>query len=439
MTQQTPQRRRPPTQSATASERRHATSSVSSQHRDSAVPVNPRRRRRKRHPYAYLVKPALVFVAVLTLVILAVVDYNSYELTWDIPGELSAEYGEVFTPPPSNAVLKGGLFGIERKADCRIKGTVDVNALGQQTITYKLSCKIWWLVIPRTFSESTNCTVTVQDTLAPVITLNTSDEPTTFPSMSYVEEGYTALDNYDGDVTASVTSYEQDGQVFYSVTDSHGNTATEVRQIQYREGAEPNGKIIYLTFDDGPGRYTEELLDVLKKYNVKATFFVVNTDYTHIIKRIHEEGHAVAVHSYTHDYNKIYASESAFFSDVEKMQEIIVQNTGNRTNLLRFPGGSSNAQGRDGIMSRLVKEVGRKGYYYFDWNVDSKDAGGATTAKEVFENVKDGVSKRKQSVVLQHDIKKFSVDAVEMILQWGLENGYTFLPLDSSAPGCHHR
>ena len=430
MTQQTPRRRRPP-----------ATASAAAGRRDSAHPVNPRRRRRKRHPYAHLVKPVLFLLLILTVAILTIVDYNSYELTADIPEEVFAEYGEVFEAPPSNAVLKGGLFGIERNADCRIKGTVNVNEMGQQTITYKISCRILWLLIPRTFEDTVKCTVTVRDTLAPVITLNTSDTPSTYPGAAYVEEGFTAVDNFDGDVSANVTSYEQDGQVFYSVTDSHGNTATAVRQIQYREGVEANGKTIYLTFDDGPGKYTEELLDILKKYNVKATFFVVNTDYTHIIKRIAEEGHAIAVHSYTHDYNQIYRSESAYFQDVELMQEVIVKYAGKRTNLLRFPGGSSNTQSdyNDGIMTRLSKEVGRKGYYYFDWNVDSKDAGGAKTAQAVFENVKAGVSTRNASVVLQHDIKEYSVDAVELILQWGLENGYTFLPLDPSAPGCHHK
>ena len=450
MTQETPRRRRPPTAAASVAQRRSSArpanpqrrpSSAAAQRRDSARPVNQHRRRRRRHPYAHLVKPALVFLALLTLVILAVVDFNSYELTADVPRELHAEYGQTFEAPQPNAVLKGGLFGTERNADCNIKGTVDVNEMGQQTITYQITCETLWLIFPRTFEKTVKCTVTVQDTLAPVITLNTSDVPSTYPGSPYVEEGFTATDNFDGDVSASVTSYEQDGQVFYSVTDSHGNTATAVRTILYREGTASNGKTIYLTFDDGPGKYTEELLDILKKYNVKATFFVVATDYTHIIQRIAEEGHAIAVHSYTHDYNKIYQSESAFFADVEKMQETIVKYAGKRTNLLRFPGGSSNTQSKynSGIMTRLSEEVGRKGYYYFDWNVDSKDAGGAKTAQQVFENVKAGVSNRKESVVLQHDIKEYSVDAVEMILQWGLENGYTFRALDASSPGCHHK
>lgn len=430
MTSRTPQRRRPRTGAA-----------PTAAPRDAAPPVNPRRRRRKRHPYAHLVKPCLIFLAILTLLILLSVDFNSFELQVELPKEIHAEYGVEFTAPDPNAVLKGGLFGISREAEYEVEGEVDVYSMGEQEITYRVSCRTFWLLFPRNFEKRIQCNVEVSDTMAPVITLTTSDAPTTYQGASYVEEGFTASDYFDGDVTANVTSYEQDGQVFYSVTDSHGNTGTAVRQIQYREGVESNGKTIYLTFDDGPGKYTEELLDILKKYNVKVTFFVVNTDYTHIIQRIAQEGHSIAVHSYTHDYNQIYKSESAYFQDVELMQEVIVQYAGKRTNMLRFPGGSSNTQSKynAGIMTRLSKEVGRKGYYYFDWNVDSKDAGGAKTAEQVFENVKNGVQTREVSIVLQHDIKEYSVDAVEMILQWGLENGYTFRALDESSPGCHHK
>ena len=79
-----------------------------------------------------------------------------------------------------------------------------------------------------------------------------------------------------------------------------------------------------------------------------------------------------------------------------------------------------------------------QGFRYFDWNVDSNDAGGAKYTSEVYNNVINGVSKKQISVVLQHDSKEFSVNAVEKIILWGLSNGYTFLPLDESSPICHH-
>ena len=114
--------------------------------------------------------------------------------------------------------------------------------------------------------------------------------------------------------------------------------------------------------------------------------------------------------------------------------------TGVSTKLIRFPGGSSNTVSRfnPGIMSRLANEVVDKGYRYFDWNVDSNDAGGAKTADKVYENVINGVKNRRVSVVLQHDTKSYSVEAVEKIIIWGLENGYTFLPLGSTSPTAAH-
>ena len=89
-------------------------------------------------------------------------------------------------------------------------------------------------------------------------------------------------------------------------------------------------------------------------------------------------------------------------------------------------------------MTILGEAVQNAGFQYFDWNVDSKDAGGARKAQEVFQNVVDGVSQARVSIVLQHDIHSYSVEAVEDILSWGTENGYAFLPLEATSPGFHH-
>ena len=196
-----------------------------------------------------------------------------------------------------------------------------------------------------------------------------------------------------------------------------------------------------MTFDDGPGKHTQRLLNVLAKYNVKATFFTVQGSYDYLMTTQAQAGHTVAIHSATHNYAKIYANEEAYFADLEAQQSLIEQYTGIRSTLVRFPGGSSNnvsASYNKGIMTRLAKSLHSMGYQYFDWNVDSNDTGGAKTAQEVFENVINGVQKRRVSVVLQHDIYGFSVDAVEMIITWGLANGYTFLPMDATSPTAHH-
>lgn len=230
---------------------------------------------------------------------------------------------------------------------------------------------------------------------------------------------------------------------------AQGTTATE-------QGGEADGtqrsvsavsntgdKIVYLTFDDGPGKYTQKLLDVLDQYNVKATFFVTNQypEYQELIKAEHEKGHTVALHSYSHDYASIYASQEAFYKDLQKMSDVCYEQADIRPTIIRFPGGSSNtvsAHYRNGIMTELTESLGLKGYQYCDWNVTSGDAGETTDTSKVAENVIEGIQKNKVSVVLQHDVKEFSVNAVEKIINWGLANGYTFLPMDTSMTMVHH-
>ena len=203
----------------------------------------------------------------------------------------------------------------------------------------------------------------------------------------------------------------------------------------------PVGGVIYLTFDDGPGVETPRLLEILDKYNAKATFFVVNTPFASTITQISNAGHGLAMHTASHDFEKIYSSEEAYFDDLEKIESVIEQYAGYRPHLLRFPGGSSNQVSKkynEGIMTALTQRVEEKGYIYHDWNVDSCDAGGATTAEEVYHNVIEGCRTREFSVVLMHDIWSYTVDAIEDILIWGQENGYTFEAMNTDTRAIHH-
>ena len=216
-------------------------------------------------------------------------------------------------------------------------------------------------------------------------------------------------------------------------------------QVTQPQATQPNtnqaDKVIYLTFDDGPGSRTPELLAVLEKYNVKVTFFVMGDSCLEYLDDIAAAGHAIGIHTYSHKYDEIYSSTDAFWEDFYKMDSIIYERTGIHTNLHRFPGGSSNTISKKlcpGIMTQLAQEIQDKGYYYFDWNVDSDDAGSATTADEVYQNVISGLKKTGHSVVLMHDVKSYTVDAVEQIIQWGLQNGYTFQALDENTPVTHH-
>lgn len=292
----------------------------------------------------------------------------------------------------------------------------------------------------------------IADTTPPELVLAGGEVLELKAGVPYEEPGFTATDDRDGDLTAQV---EVDGQVncyragdyeiTYTVTDAYHNTTAVTRTvtvvpIRQAEQVDPGDKIVYLTFDDGPGPYTAELLDVLDRYNVKATFFVVDTGYHELIGEEYRRGHTVGIHSATHNYSSIYASEDAYFSDLNEMSDIIYEQTGHRPSQVRFPGGSSNTVScfNPGIMTRLTQDLTDMGYEYYDWNVLSGDAGETTDTDVVAQNVIDGISDHNVSIVLQHDIKGFSVAAVEQIIIWGLSNGYTFLPLTPGCPTAHH-
>lgn len=199
---------------------------------------------------------------------------------------------------------------------------------------------------------------------------------------------------------------------------------------------------IYLTFDDGPGEYTDKLLDILKKRNIKVTFFVTGYGDDALIKREYDEGHTVALHTFTHKYNIVYSSVENYFNDLSQVAERVKRITGEDSKIIRFPGGSSNTvsakyDGPIRIMSVLTQEVLNRGYVYFDWNVDSNDAGNIDSADTVYQNVVSHL-KEGTNVVLQHDVKDFSVDAVERIIEYGLSSGYDFKALEMDSPAIRH-
>ena len=402
------------------------------------------------------IKIILFIVACLVVLatgVIAFMHFNEFHIEMQLNGEenIVIEYGEQYEETGAVASLKGKFLLKDGKpVDVVIDGEVDAEKLGEYTVKYT--------AVVNKIQEELTRNVKVIDSVAPVLALNGEAEIILTRGDKYSDPGFSATDNYDGDITENVvingsvdTSKVGEYSISYEVKDSSGNVATVTRKVTVKKPPEPpkpilpstvypGSKTVYLTFDDGPGPYTSQLLDVLKKYNAKATFFVIKTGYTGLLSRMVSEGHAVGLHTATHNYKKIYASEQAFFDDLEAIQQVVIAQTGKRSNLIRFPGGSSNlvSSFNPGVMTRLTAAVTQKGYRYFDWNVDSNDAGGAKTSAEVISNVTNGIAKRDVSIVLQHDIKKFSVDAVESILKWGVENGYTFKALDENSPICHH-
>ena len=296
----------------------------------------------------------------------------------------------------------------------------------------------------------------VNDTTPPTIILNGDEVMYLGLSKPYEEPGYTAIDDCDEDITSNVTvegnvdsSSKGEYKLTYRVKDSYGNEAVKERIIKVfeRNNYKPEAlgdKVIYLTFDDGPGPYTAKLLDILKKYDVKATFFVigVNNNFDDLIAREYNEGHTVALHSYTHNYAAIYTGIDAFMDDLIRIQDKVKQYTNFESKIIRFPGGSSNTVSRKyrvNIMSELTSKVEELGFRYFDWNISSGDAGSTTDTNVVISNVINNIVPGRANVVLQHDIKGFSVDAVESIIEYGLSNGYVFAPLTMDSPVVHQR
>ena len=168
-------------------------------------------------------------------------------------------------------------------------------------------------------------------------------------------------------------------------------------------------------------------MDILKEEGVEATFFVTNKGPDYVIQREYNEAHTVALHTASHDYAKVYASDDAYFNDLQQVHDRVYNLTGYDSRFIRFPGGSSNTVSRrysQGIMSRLTKEVLNRGYKYYDWNISSGDAGGTTNAKVVAWNVTSGLRKDRVNMVLMHDIKPHTRDALRDIIRYCKENGY---------------
>lgn len=298
----------------------------------------------------------------------------------------------------------------------------------------------------------TEVTIEYIDDKAPVISLSGNSLVYIKSGTEYKELGFSANDNVDGDLTSKVVvtglpDMSKSGiyVVTYSVTDTVGNTAYATRKVAvYGAGyadayktVEPNGKTVYLTFDDGPGPYTANLLDILKSYNVKATFFVTNQfpKYQNLIGRAYSEGHAIGVHTYSHKWS-VYSSVESYVDDFVKMHNLIKEQTGIDTKIFRFPGGANNTVSKKyakGVVSAIASHLTSQGYVYYDWNCDCNDASSASTG-QIIENVKRQIEGKENSIVLMHDIKKKTVNAVPVIIEYCLSHGYNLDVITTETP-----
>ena len=195
---------------------------------------------------------------------------------------------------------------------------------------------------------------------------------------------------------------------------------------------------VYLTFDDGPSARTDEILEILDKYGVKATFFVVGANEEGDLERMQKivaSGHTLAIHSYSHDYKKIYASVEAYLEDFNQMFCQIYEATGVKPQIFRFPGGSVNSY-NVGIHQQLIAEMTRRGFVYFDWNVANGDAvfSKIQPSSTLTANALKGVGTARRAIILMHDssAKTTTVEALPAIIEGYLEAGYSFAALTPS-------
>ncbi len=195
-----------------------------------------------------------------------------------------------------------------------------------------------------------------------------------------------------------------------------------------------SSKTVYLTFDDGPSKYTSDILDMLDTYNVKATFFVIGKTDKHskeMYKRIIDEGHSLGIHSYSHVYDKVYNSLEDFEKDFTKLSDLLYDTTGYIPSLYRFPGGSGNSVSKVDI-HELIRFLEEKSVVYFDWNVVNGDATGIDySPEELYSNVMEGIKIHNTSIVLMHDtdMKENTIKSLESILKTLTEQDVNILPL----------
>ena len=236
--------------------------------------------------------------------------------------------------------------------------------------------------------------------------------------------------------------YKQDQQSMPNNKDtiiteeSNKNTISKSQWIKNVENIYngKEGKRVFLTFDDGPSdTVTPHILDILKKYNIKATFFVLGnrvSNHKELIQREYNEGHYIANHGYSHRYDKIYSSSSKVLEEYNKTEAAIKKALGNKEyegNLFRFPGGSVGGS-YDKVKKQAKKQLKKEGIAYLDWNALTNDANGAKSKKEIIKNLKTTIQNKDNVVVLMHDAadKKLTYQSLEEVIKYLKKQGYNF-------------
>ncbi|WP_315114768.1 polysaccharide deacetylase family protein [uncultured Clostridium sp.] len=213
--------------------------------------------------------------------------------------------------------------------------------------------------------------------------------------------------------------------------------------FNYKDGDKDKyvNKPVYLTFDDGPTYVvTNNLLDVLKDHDVKATFFVVGKEIEgkeDILKRIYDEGHSIGLHTYSHNFNKIYKSDDIFIQEMLDTQKKVKEITGHTSNIIRFPGGSSKH-----LSTGLLEKLHQNNFKIYDWNVNICDGVDPNLkVDQLVSNAQKYSKNYSRLILLMHCNfnNKNTVKALPKIIEYYKDSGYEFEAITEDTKEYYYR
>ncbi|MCR5755854.1 MAG: polysaccharide deacetylase [Acetatifactor sp.] len=227
---------------------------------------------------------------------------------------------------------------------------------------------------------------------------------------------------YVDDADLSLPLTETEGRGYTQIKDASASADGSVKEIVDQSQNQEYAHQVYLTFDDGPSIYTDDILDILDQYDVKATFFVVGKEdetSKEALREIVERGHTLGMHSYSHKYSELYRSVDSFAEDFEKLQSYLFDVTGVKSTIYRFPGGSSNTVSNVSMLD-LIDYLDQQGVTFYDWNNASGDGGTRLlSVQELQRNSLKDIEEWHTDIILLHDSadKRTTVEALPMIIE----------------------
>lgn len=234
-----------------------------------------------------------------------------------------------------------------------------------------------------------------------------------------------SVNNEKDDLNKKVTELESEKE---SLADKNAELESVMTAQGIKEKVAADKKIVYLTFDDGPSDLTPQFLDTLDSYGVNATFFVTyQPQHEDIYKDTIARGNSIQIHTASHDYDKVYASEEAYIADFNEIFEYVKNVTGTTPNYFRFPGGSTNSYGKS-IVKSIAKDMKTNGYDFVDWNVSVGDGSAKATKESIIAKIQAESEGKNHIVMLAHDsgTKTETLAALPEIIEYYKANGYEF-------------